>query len=237
MPSHTIQVRPMTEVERRSARTAGQFTPDHWAWVLLPILASSFIGWLLGLAIRRFLAPGLLELPIFLACAAGFAAIFGSIFVYRIFARTHEEARADVNAATVEVIEVSEPVVVQQEESNDEGPIFYFDIGGGKLLFLWGQWLYDSDIFWHDGHSFAEDDGYERLEDVLEESSEPPFPNSHFVLHRTTNLGIVTRIDLRGERVTPQSVIPATAVRLSALPPSCILTGSLQDLQAAVART
>lgn len=45
-----------------------------------------------------------------------------------------EEVRVEVNRYAV------------GEEINDEGPIFFFEIGKNELLVLWGQWLYDPHV-------------------------------------------------------------------------------------------
>jgi hypothetical protein len=227
----------MTDDEHQSVRTSGTMTPDDWAWVFAPVMSAAFFGWLLGVLLRKLLGVGpyTSTLPILMGCLFGSLGAYGSVFVYRLFAQTRSESEKDELLGEVDVIEIREPRVVQQEESNDEGPIYYFDIGEGKLLFLWGQWLYDPYVFWQGGHSFAKDEGSQSLGEVPPELPEPPFPNSSFILHRTRNLGRVTRIDLLGDRISPETTIPASAVGLSDLAPSCILDGSLQDLSTAVA--
>jgi hypothetical protein len=227
----------MTAEEKEAIFRYGQMTADDWAWVLLPVLAIGFFGWLLGLGVRKVVDPGPVvhSLPVLLGCAGGALGIVGSIFAHRMFEKTRRESRVDIATGEVEVIEVESPTVVQQEETGDEGPIYYFDIGDGKLLFLWGQWLYDPHVYRVGDRSFVDEMEFESIADIPDEPDEPPFPNSHFRIHRATHLGHVLSIELFGERLAPDRIIPASAVRLVAVPPSCILRGSLSNLQDAIA--
>src|SRR5690242_17380518 len=137
MPQHTVTLRQLTGEERARLSHATKMTTDCWAWVALPSLALPFIGYLCGALLSRFfgLAAGKPALTL-IGLVAG---AWGSAKVYSGFSAGRCRANNDLRDSTVEVFDVSDPLVLTQEENNDEGPIFYIDIGDGKILFLWGQ--------------------------------------------------------------------------------------------------
>jgi hypothetical protein len=111
--------------------------------------------------------------------------------------RLRKRRRTDLKKQVAEVIEVTDARLVEAEEYNDEGPLYYFGIGDDKILFLGGQWL------WMRGPY-----GIERP-DLGEEGEDagPPFPAVSFVLHRLPGSGKVLRIEIRGERLAPEAVL------------------------------
>lgn len=133
--------------------------------------------------------------------------------------RSRQLTRLDINERTVEVIRVENARLVEREEHNDEGPLYYFGIGQGKVLFLGGQWLYDSGVYGVD-------------------SEDLPFPSSSFTVHRLAS-GPVLRIEPSGAKLAPEAVLPRRA-RLPAwldepfkkgfLGDSLILEGDYEEL-------
>ena len=57
-----------------------------------------------------------------------------------------ERLQSDTDGGTVEVLTVEVKRYAVGEECNDEGPIFFFELGHNELLVLWGQWLYDPHV-------------------------------------------------------------------------------------------
>ena len=113
--------------------------------------------------------------------------------------------------------------LIEQEPGNDEGPIYYFGIGGGKVLCLRGQWMNDLD------YGLAADDP--------ERDLPSPFPTSSFTVHRVPLGGHVLRIEQIGEPLTAEAVLPFK----SPLPPwlrgwsqriddSLLVDGDFEDL-------
>jgi hypothetical protein len=146
--------------------------------------------------------------------------------------RMRRLAREDLERGEVQILYVKDPIVVRQDEYNDEGPILYFDIGEGKLLFLWGQWLFDAETYGAPVEELPED------LDVPEHVNGLPdpygFPSSEFKLARLPKTGDVLGIEVLGSHVPPARTIGRKEVKWSALGPSAILDGSLDALQAAV---
>jgi len=163
------------------------------------------------------------HLPLILGIVGALAGIWPSILFFRAFARARTQSQGDVNLGAVEVFEVTDPIVVKQEEYNDEGPIYYLDIGEGKIMFLCGQWMFDPHIV-PDGPSQVPDD------------ETMAFPSSHFRLHRVPTSGDVIRVENLGKPVAPVKTIPAKAVAIPACRASEIVEGSLEDLPAVLAR-
>lgn len=132
---------------------------------------------------RRPVAIAVLTVFALSGVAAGTVAI-------RQFRRIRQHARMDIKDAKVQVIQVENARLVEREEFNDEGPLYYFGIGQDKVLFLGGQWLYDWEVY-----------GV---------STEPSFPSASFTVHRLPS-GPVLRIELKGVRLAPEAVLPRKA--------------------------
>jgi hypothetical protein len=221
---HTLTHRPLLPLEATSLRRSVRMTADNWAWVGTPVISFGFGAYLIGKLLTRVLP--LEHLPQILAIVGAALGIVPSLWVYRSFALGRARVLKDVLETGVEVFDVEDPVVVTQEEYNDEGPIYYLDIGDNKVLFLWGQWVYDPHVFpdsaWHSGNE--EDEGAF------------PFPSSRFRLHRAPCSGRVLRLELLGTPVKPIKVLKRQEILLSGLRESELLEGSLNELSAAIAR-
>ncbi len=59
---------------------------------------------------------------------------------------TRREYSLDYERGVVEVLQIDAVAFGTGEEWNDEGPIYFVDLGGGKILWLCGQWLFDPTI-------------------------------------------------------------------------------------------
>lgn len=170
-----------------------------------------------------------------LTSLAGFvAAIRPAASLAGTVRKDRRHIRADLAQQEVEVLRVEQARVLEQEQHNDEGPLYYFDIGGGRILYLGGQWLYDTGIY---GEQDEELD--EELDEEQEASLSEPTPVSSFTLSRVPISGHVLRIDPHGEPLVLLGAIKLKT-RLpdwvwagfggEAPPDSVVLEGDFDDL-------
>lgn len=61
-------------------------------------------------------------------------------------ARGRKLLEADCRAEIVETLNIEVERYAIGEEVNDEGPIYFFELGQKQLLLLWGQWLCDPHV-------------------------------------------------------------------------------------------
>ena len=170
---------------------------------VLGMLLATVAGWLLsqtiGWSLPGWAVAGLLIVCGIIGVAIGVSA--GLDF------RRHRRLRAvDIAARRVEVVRVEGARLVEQEVHNDEGPLYFFGIGSGRILFLGGQWLLDYDIYGLDPDPAA-----------IEADDWIPFPSSSFVVHRLPASGEVLRIELGGDRLPPEAVLSRKATLPSGL--------------------
>jgi hypothetical protein len=124
--------------------------------------------------------------------------------------------RTPAEPPTIEVIHVADPVLVEAEESKDEGPIYFFGVGDETILFACGQWMYDPHVYAPSG---ADPD---------------QFPNSEFRLVREPESGTVLRIELLGRPIQPTQVHKAGTLAIPPLASGTRFKGSLDQLQDAL---
>ena len=222
----------MSKQEAALLQSYGRLTLDHLAWVFLPIyggfafglFGGRFVNWL----IRKGGGLELQRLPIWSGTVIAAIGIVPAVWLYRTFAARRTTLRSDIANEQVEVIEVRDAEFVEQTEYNDEGPICYIDIGDGKLLFVWGQWMFDESIY-----TYAARSNLEREQEDQEDW--PPFPSSAFVIHRVIESGQVLSIEILGEKLKPKRVIKSQDIPLSGHPDSLVMDGKLDDLKSAMA--
>jgi len=156
---------------------------DDIAWILFPMI---------GLASSGFLIDKLCPWPgyvmLYLMGSIGIVVSLGllrSMWKFRGFSRAFRQDE-------VEVLEVqtTRAVCIPEEE-----PIYLMDMGGGKLLVLSDQWLWDSSLFTPAG-------------------SEKSFPADRFTIVRLRQTGMVVRIDVSGN---PLTEVPAISFGESGL--------------------
>jgi hypothetical protein len=211
--SYAISTRPMSDEERERLLSALRRSTDNWAWIIAPLAGCSFLAFVVGHGIEWLLGKiGWFVEPYLHWSLVAISLPFGirvSFLFLRAFQVTAAETQRDISIGITEVIEVQNALLVEQAEYNDEGPILFFDIGDGKILFLYGQWLY---------------------------AHLPRFPSSNFTVYRSAVLGRVFTINTNGEHIEPLRTLPPFAVPIGNLHESELLDGSLDDLPAAVAR-
>ena len=59
---------------------------------------------------------------------------------------TRREYTLDYERGVVEILQIDAVAFGTGEEWNDEGPIYFVDLGGDQILWLCGQWLFDPTI-------------------------------------------------------------------------------------------
>ena len=148
-----------------------------------------------------------------------------------------EDRRRRLRDAGIEILEVESDAAVELPADHSAvDPAVLFDIGGGQLLLLMGQWLCDPATFGVEG-------GPDDDDPPMWNGLPPPnsFPSRQFMLTRWPESGLVLSIRVDGEYL-PVRKEPCS-VELTTLPPlySQIIPGTLQDidgaLRAAVAAT
>ena len=171
-----------------------------------------------------------IDLGMALSVAVGVAA--GAVAVRRC-RRDRARTLAEIRAARVEVIRVEGARLIEREPHNDEGPIYYFDIGAGRILLLAGPWLYDETF----GLSFDDPDFLAKTEAL--------FPASSFTVHRLAASETVVRIDAAGPRLMPlgtlqsHRAVPKSFAQQTGntLPLSRVVNGDFEELLAAAERS
>jgi hypothetical protein len=237
----TTSTRPLTPDEAESLKGEGRFRPllvELTITIALCGAVGAFVGavgaLIVGLVIK-WAAPHLAEtLPVWcllLGLSVGFALLMAA-WGAGTFLRMRQFVKEDLERGEVQILHVKDPVVVRQDEYNDEGPILFFDIGGGKILFLWGQWLLDPETYGAPVEELPDDlDVPEHINGLPDPYA---FPSSEFTITRLPRSGNVLRTEVLGTYLPPARTVGRKEVRLIALGPSAILNGSLDALHTAV---
>jgi len=113
----------------------------------------------------------------------------------------------DLATGQIEVLEVRDavPFLIAPREVSDD-PTLFFELPDGRTLVLVGAWLSETQTF-GDAPRAAEE-GYEESSfDAYANHLQPPwsFPTSAFRLTRFAATGVVTRIEVLGDYVAPQT--------------------------------
>ena len=229
--NHKITTRSLDASEASKLKKAAKLTIDDWAWILLPIYGGGGLGFFAGKfcswLILKFGGTPIQGLPAWVAVSIACVGVVPAIWLFRVFVSRNRKLLRDAASREVEVVEVCDAIILQQSEYNDEGPIFYFGIGSNKVLFVWGQWLFDPSIYPTQMGLKSEDD----------EEMWPPFPCRSFVLHRLSHSGQVLLIDPKSERAEPDRTLQSKEIPLAGQPDSLLLEGDLDDLKAIMAKT
>ncbi len=232
-PSHTISTRRPTEPEQRViAAQAGTPTAGYgciliaFGWIplaLLVVIAAVLTGWLPP-------APWYAW-----AVLAGGLVVSAWILVWMLAQfRAHErkqraKADRDLEKMTVEVIEVREPRAVEIVPNSPAAPALALDVGGGRVLYLQGQWLREGETY-----------GAPRQTDEPDESyfnGYPPphaFPSTRFALARLPESGRVLGILVSGSYVPVGDAVDVLRPEHEMLD-SELIAGSLDALSEAFA--
>jgi hypothetical protein len=217
----------MTAEERGAARSSGGTGGRH---VFLLMLFGLVPGFLLAKLFSG--VAGGSDLGRALGWTAGAASFVAAELAFRRSLRAAREAsEKDLAGGEVEVVRVeTDRAIALEGDHSSVHPALAVDVGGGKVLFLCGQWAWDEERF---GAEPAPDDEGE----AWWNRCRPPhaFPSRRFTLTRLPSTGEVLRIDVEGEYLEPEQR-PDVVVELASRnpKPSQLLTGSLDDLEAAL---
>jgi len=127
-----------------------------------------------------------------------------------------EDLEGDCRDGVVEVLTVEVMRYAIGDECNDEGPIYFFEVGQNDLLVLWGQWLCDPHVV----TSYLLD-----LDELWEQNAW----FKHFELVRSPSSGIVLSLKSIG-RETVSSVGTVCAGQRLPPQPSAVIPGNLEML-------
>src|SRR6266545_1363029 len=146
----------------------------------------------------------------------GLGRLLATIFKSGEVAAGKERLEADCREGTAEVLTLEVERYASGQETNDEGPICFFELGQNQLLVLWGQWLCDPHVV--TTASLDIDELWERNAWF-----------KHFRLVRAPASGIVLSLQPSG-RETVSSVGTVGAGRRLPAQPSEVFQGSLDAL-------
>jgi len=192
---HEISHRSLAAKESKQVHNAGCV-----AALLLPILPAGVI-WIAGVFGTATLAALIRGKPLSPALGNGIQLFFSLVaaafwvFFFVDIQRRRARVRKDRKTGQVEVVRVFEARLVEREPYNDEGPLYFFGIGEGKVLFLGGQWIFNYGTDRADGD---EDEARER---------KWRFPSSSFVVHRLPLSGEVIDIEVAGHPLEPEALL------------------------------
>jgi hypothetical protein len=229
---HHIRTRPLTDDERRFLETRTK--SDAVGCFFLAILAVGIPGYglsLLGSMLGGLHSPQaadwgrwagvLVWIVMFLPLLVGYR---------RAEAAQRRRAVRDADEGVVEEIHVSTNRVVEIALVSNNAPILAFDLGGQKILYLQGQWLYDEQRY---GGSPSEEDPSEKVFNGLP----PPnsFPSREFTITRFPHSGEVAGIRVSGPYLPPAAVVDALKPEYS-FADSELFDGDLDDIADVLAR-
>jgi hypothetical protein len=229
---HRIETRPLTDDElRRVARKTRAGFAASWGCLALPAAIVTFglqwigtemMGWpgrLAGLAIGFVL---------FAILARGFRQFENE---------TRARLRADIESGIVEEIHVQTSRAMRLDADHSSiDPALCFDIGGGKLLFVVGQWIVNEPRLIGVPAGAVHGDIDEDVADTIPNRLPPPwsFPSERFTLSRLIVSGEVLGIRVEGPFLTPSKgpLLEAAHHRVRS---SMIVDGDLEALDKVLA--
>lgn len=229
--THSITTRQLSDSERRDL---WRREPDSFLVGALGCSGGYFVAFLIVIALARIAesfglrawgAPAFFWILSLIPAAAGLA-ILATILRRRAAAR--KARNREMDTGEVQMLRVEGARVLVHEAHNDEGPIYYFDIGDRKVLCLRGQWMLDLD------HGRTDEQSLDPHDDSA------PLPSSSFTVHRLPAGGDVLTIEAIGEGLAPEGVLSLDAalpswmapVRRNWLADSLLLDGDFDELVA-----
>ena len=229
--SFSHSTRSLTPEERKHLEQCAKLTFDDWTWVCAPIASFAFSGYMIGNGFE-WLLPQLAtgnSVPSLIVFGAAIG-LYVSVSFFRAFATASDAAQSDLTKNIVQIISAKDVAVIQQEEIRSEGPIFYIELDVHTVLFLWGQWIYDSHIYGADNVHISD----QAKTFLNAQEQEFAFPCTEFIIHRTPNLGRVLKIETNGKPLAPIETLEHGTIPLQNLCESELLEGSFEDLKRTV---
>lgn len=230
---HTITTRPPTPEEQRSIdRGAKPDLASSGCLILFFGVLPYFLFGRFGAWLGRHVSPREAERGLLigrLAAVLLFVAMLGTFLSQE--RRRRKRAHKDLAEATIQEIAVTDARVIEIGAINDIEPIFVFDIGGGKLLYLQGQWLREESIY---GAPRVDGDPDGRFLNGLD--APYSFPSTSFTVVRLPNTGRVLSIRPSGTYLPPIGN-PVEALRKEYdFGQSSVFDGDLESISEVLAR-
>ena len=228
-PRHTITESPLTESEQKTLRGAAGPHLGMWgcgAVLFLP--AAALIVWATG-SLSGLFSERARDVGYLVGVVIAVVLVRRGIRAMRAEIEPNRKAAAaDLAAGTADEIAVDNARWVQLTADHSSiDPALCCELGGGKLLFLVSQWLWEPELYGaseSDAKRARGDDAGERHVNGLL----PPhaFPAKAFTLRRARHSGEVFSIRVTGDPVTPEKRgdIEAKAGRY---PVSAVVPGKL----------
>jgi len=231
---HNISIRQLTNRERKAIKARSTFSFESFLFLVMLVVGPIWTGWLIGSGIEWLVSKIRYDISPYAAYTCTGIAIccvvlLGVFFFYNAEFSGSIETK-DLKYGRAEVIHVKDPIVFQQEESGDEGSILYFDIGEGKILFVCGQWLWDSHTYGAE-HLNLTDEKSDRLNCLPDPYG---FPSDEFIITCALQSRTVLGIEVKGNYLAPSKTLGHKEIAIPPLGECEILSGSLDNLQKAV---
>jgi hypothetical protein len=147
--------------------------------------------------------------------------------MFRAFIERARLAAQDLKSGYLHVVHVQSERVIEQREFNDEGPIYFVDLGNERILLLWGQWLYGP-------HTSLNGDNRVPNDKSTTEEGEGRFPCTEFVVHRTLGLGRILKMEIGGAPLRPVRELAVHATPIAEMNDCELLVGHFDDLPSGI---
>lgn len=218
---HTIAERKVARSDYHAHDTLGRLKVQDWGCALLGF--GVVPGFLLG-RLGRVVGSGISEQAAVGGEIAGW--ILGTVLfsvLMLVSWRQRTEKKRFLAAGIVQEIYVESSRCFEVPVFNSD-PVLAFDLGADRLLILYGQWLYDAEIY---GVDAPRDDPEEATLNGL--PMPHGFPNTRFTLVRRPDTGEVLAIRPAGEYLPTEAMAETESVAQGLLP-SQLATGSSDNL-------
>ncbi|MDH5509782.1 MAG: hypothetical protein OEZ32_05430 [Nitrospinota bacterium] len=139
-------------------------------------------------------------------------------------------ARLDLLSGTVQQIHVKNPTAILLGYNNTVDPLLALDLGEGKILYLYGQWMFDNRIFGapeFDQEVLDEENLQKRVNGMPDPYG---FPSTEFTLVRMRHCGRVLSVSVVGEYLPPEERTQTLLEPCEYLNESELFDGGIQDI-------
>jgi len=199
---YTIRTRPAGEKEQDVIRRGTRQQFGEWGCVVMVVGIGTVGLWLVGGWIGGFWSPQAKFVGQWIGSSIGI--FFLVILAFRLWHLVRRNRWFNTEALRDVVVEHITVTGVQSVKhfslgGREDYPALAFDIGDGKILFLQGQWLWETHIY---GAPLPPSD--DSLEEFINGLPAPhSFPSDAFEIERCPHSGDVMSIQVQGKYLTP----------------------------------